>query len=92
MVPVYAKDYSDAKELRVILDPKITKEALKAVMDVLILNPGDCPVTVTLGDSHIQPRPINPSEALLDYLKNGDPDRGVSVKPGEFAYAEYVMV
>ena len=92
MVPVYAKDYSDAKELLVTLDPKITKEALKAVMDVLILNPGDCPVTVSLGDNHIQPRPINPSEALLDYLKNGDPDRGVSVKPGEFASAEYVMV
>ena len=92
MVPVYAKDYSDAKELLVTLDPNITKEALKAVMDVLILNPGDCPVTVSLGDNHIQPRPINPSEALLDYLKNGDPDRGVSVKPGEFASAEYVMV
>ena len=92
MVPVYAKDYSDAKELLVTLDPNITKEALKAVMDVLILNPGDCPVTVYLGDNHIQPRPINPSEALLDYLKNGDPDRGVSVKPGEFASAEYVMV
>lgn len=93
MVDVEDLPILKAKSLDIVLSETATRSDLRAMMDVLVTNPGDVPVTFRRGDD--DPIELNyfvkPHPYVTKKLKNGDPDIGINHSIGERISAEFVL-